>query len=104
MEMPDAQIRYKILQAVYHGAKERNSDTYRFMPDHLGFTYAETNYQLRYMKSKGLISYTPRMLMRTYAVTLLPSGKDIVDNFESAFYSQNPDRDDKMKEALAPLK
>lgn len=104
MEESDVQIRYKILQTVYRNASQRNSDTYRFVPEILGSTYSEMNYHLRCMKSRGLLLYSPRMLMRHYSVTLLTPGKEIVESFESAFFSEDPERDKKMKEALAPLK
>lgn len=105
MELTEIQLRYKLLQLVYRGAAEKNSDTYRFVPELLGCTYSEINYQLRYMKSKGLLDYTPRMLMRSYTVTILPPGRQVVDGFEAAFHStDDPDRDERMKEALAPLK
>ena len=104
MEQSDVHTRYKILQAVYRGCKQRKSASYCLMPDVLGYTYSEMNYQLRYMKTKGLLTYTPRMLMRGYNITLLPPGKNIVEEFETAFFSEDLQRDETMENALAPLR
>jgi len=101
----DIHIRFDILKTIYELSKNNKKKYQSIFPAQIdNCTYQDMTYHLRTMKSKKLLDYQPRMLMRTFQIELLPEGTAIVEEFISAYHSKEKERDDKMNTALERLK
>lgn len=100
-----AHIRFDILKTVYtlsNGIPEQMEKIFPVQIDNC--TFQDMHYHLETMKERGYVDFTPHLLLRTFHIALTTTGAAIVKDVQDAFCSKDPDRDQRMRDALARLK